>query len=144
MKRDGDRPMLGASSSTLGVRTPGGAGIPDIMPDPDGNVAPGTGGMSVSPSVMDLVARLPPTFIPKRLRALVPDARGSNNVCVWRMGEGPFAPAPVTDRLSLRPDPADPGHGFLEPATTLALQQYVHAIVATRDSWVVDEEAEAP
>lgn len=132
--------MLGSSSSTLGVRVPGGLGIPDIVPDSDGHVSPGTGGMSVSPSIRQLPLRL----IPRRLNSLVPGAIGNNNLFVWRTGEGPFAPGPVADRLVLRPDPRGPGHGFVEPAQRMPLEEYVLAIQATRDQWVVDEELEQP
>lgn len=141
MKQDAGRPMLGASGSTLGVRTPGGAGRPDIEPDEEGHVWPATGGMSVSPSLRDLLARLPARMIPQRLRHLAPKAAGSNHVLVWRMGEGPFVAAPLTDRLALRPDPEDSSHGFVEPGRRMSLEAYAGAVAATRDEWVVDEEA---
>ncbi len=143
MKEKDGKPMLGASGSTLGVRSPGGAGKPDIAPDAAGNVIPGTGGMSVSPSVRQLLDRLPPGLIPRRLKPLAPDAVGSNNIFVWRMGEGPFAAANITTRLALRPDPQDAGHGLIEPAGPMPLEEYVSALAATRDEWTVDEEVES-
>jgi hypothetical protein len=144
MKNDGGRPMLGSSSTTLGVRLPGSSSDPDIVPGPDGDVSPGTGGMSVSPSLTDLLERLPPTFIPKRLQPLVPDAAGSNNLTAWRMGQGSFVAAAVTELLALRPDPDEPQHGFVEPASLMALDEYVSALHVTQSAWVVDEEVQEP
>ena len=61
MLPEGDHPKLGASARTLGVRVPR-----DIEPDQNGDVQPGSRGMSVAPSLRDL----PVEWVPKRLKHL--------------------------------------------------------------------------
>ena len=85
-KADDERPLVGDSSTCLGVRVP-----TDIEPTADGSVHPGTGGMSVNPSLADC----PPHLVPKRLRHLMPEARSSERNFVWRIGERPFVRGPV-------------------------------------------------
>jgi hypothetical protein len=129
MEGDNQKPRLGASATTLGVR-------PEVdIPVDAGTVHPGTGGMSVSPSLQEL----PPHRIPERLRSFVPNARGKNTLIVWRMGDGAFAAGPVAERLQLRPDPAGTSHGFVEPEVRMSLSEYQEALHATRDLWEVDE-----
>jgi hypothetical protein len=133
MKADGNRPMLGASASTLGIRPQ-----VDIHPDNAGRVHPQTGGLSVSPSL----STIPLRFLPRRLHesGVQPGSFGSNSVSVWDMGEGAFETGAVSEQLNLRPDPANPTrHGFVEPATTMLLDEYADAVSATRDLWTVDE-----
>src|SRR6478672_7615160 len=99
------RPKIGTEPNCLGTRV--GTDRPDIVPDADGTVRPGTGGLSVSPAP----DRLPPHLIPKRLLRLFPGAKGSNNkpaLIPWRMGDGPFVDGPVTDDLVFRLDPVSP------------------------------------
>ena len=90
--------------------------------------------MSVVPTWRDL----PSYRIPRRLRALVPDAAGKDEDVIWRLGEGPFAPGAITAELSLRPDRTT--HGLIEPAGAMTLDQYRAALAATRDSWQIDED----
>lgn len=130
MKKDGAKPLLGASATALGVRAPG-----DIVPDAQGQVIPGTSGMSVSPTL----AALPDQFIPMRLRPLVPSAYGRNTLHVWSHGEGSFAAESVAPGLQLRPDPRDARHGFVEPDSIVSLEEYRDAISATQDNWTIDE-----
>jgi hypothetical protein len=126
MRADGGKPLVGTGSKCLGVR-PG-----EIPVDEGGLVHPGTGGMSVAPSWPEL----PHHLIPKRLRQLVPKASGTGNFTVWKMGDGPFVASPVSPDLVLRPDPKDPDrHGFVEPARSMTLDEYLAALAATRDSW---------
>ena len=66
MKQDSGKPLIGESSLTLGVRTAGDRGRLDIVPDVEGKVAPGTGGMSVSPSVRQLLDRLLPWVVDEK------------------------------------------------------------------------------
>ena len=106
-----DKPVVGQSGTTLGVRIG-----TDITPDPGGQVLPGTGGMSVSPSMRTL----PPQLVPRRLRALVPTARGKDYLHVWRMGTGAFAHGPVAAGLQLAPD--RPGHGTVQPDQPMTAQ----------------------
>ncbi len=128
MLPDGAYPKLGPSASTLGVRVP-----VDIGPDQNGDVHPGTHGMSVAPSLRDL----PVHRVPKRLKHLREGAAGSDSAKVWRHGEGAFAVAPVAPHLVLQPDRAD--HGTVAPDAVMPLAQYEAAITETRPGWVIDE-----
>jgi len=130
MKDADGKPIVGEGPTDLGVRVPA-----DIQPNTAGNVVPGTGGMSVAPSLADL----PTHRLPKRLQTLVPDARGVDTNIVWRLGEGDFVAGAVADGLQLRLDPNRARHGFVEPASPVALEEYRAALAATRDAWVVDE-----
>src|SRR5947199_64430 len=89
---DGDRPRIGPTASTLGARLGPPSSGGDIPVADDGTVAPGTGGISVAPSL----ETLPLHRLPKRVRPRIPGARGNDNLVVWKMGEGPFEAGPVT------------------------------------------------
>ena len=128
MTVDGGRPRVGPSARMLGVRVPD-----DISPDATGVVRPGTGGMSVAPAWRDLPAHR----IPARLRHLAPDARGKNEDACWRMGQGPFQAGPLSPDLHLLPD--RPGHGVVEPARSMGLDEFQRALAATRDEWEIEE-----
>jgi len=130
MKDADGKPTVGDGPTDLGVRVPA-----DVQPDTSGKIAPGTGGMSVAPSLADL----PTHRLPKRLQALVPDARGVDTNVIWRMGEGDFFAEAITDDLQLRLDPERERHGFVEPVSPVALEEYRAALAATRDAWVRDE-----
>jgi hypothetical protein len=132
MKETDGKPTIGASATGLGVRV-----NKDIHPDDTGRVHPETGGMSVSPSLKDLPIQL----IPRRLRHLVPRAAGSNSHRVWKMGEGPFAPAEVAPNLELRPDPLKTRHGFIEPSRIVSIDDFQTSLAATQDEWVIEEGA---
>ena len=127
-KAEDDKPLVARSAAGLGVRIP-----TDIAPAENGAVLPKSGGMSVAPSLKDLPLQL----IPRRLRALVPDATGRNSGFVWTMGAGPFEEGPVAENLMLRPDRTD--HGTVQPAQTMPLQTYEESLAATRDQWGLDE-----
>jgi len=128
MTPEGDRPKVGPSARTLGVRVPG-----DIAA-PGGQVSPGTGGMSVAPAWRDL----PPWRIPKRLIHLAPSAAGKGEDACWRMGDGPFEASAVSEGLALRPD--KPKHGVIEPAVPMTLDGYQTTLAATQDLWRIDED----
>ena len=128
MTREGDRPKVGPTGRTLGVR------VPADIPATDGLVRPETGGMSVVPAWRDLKTHR----IPRRLRHLAPDARGPNEDACWVMGQGPFGPGPVADGLTLRP--TSPDHGLVEPSESMLLDHYQTSLAATRDAWCIDEE----
>src|SRR5438128_3222372 len=107
MLADGALPKLGSTAKTLGVRvSPSEDG--DIPVKSDGTVCPGTGGMSVAPSLRDL----PGHRIPRRLKPAIAYARGSNSLFCWKMGEGPFECGTLTHGLNLRPDLNQASHGF--------------------------------
>ena len=128
MEQEGDYPMIGDTSNRLGVR-PG----TDLPVDGNGKVRPGTGGMSVAPDLRSL----PYFLIPKRLRSLVPKARGSNARRCWKTGEGPFEPGNVAKGLTLRPD--SPNHGVVEPDESTSLAAFQVALAAMREFWVDGE-----
>jgi hypothetical protein len=131
MLADGDKPQIGPSAKTLGARVPD-----DIAPDANGKVHPHTGGMSV----VSAWCLLPVHRVPRRLKDKFPRAAGSNALCCWRPGEGPFTAGPIGDRLVFRPDPDKPTrHGFVEPAEAMELAAYQAALAATQDQWVIDE-----
>jgi hypothetical protein len=130
MFSDGGKPRISPSKG-LGVRVP---------PDPNadivvqsGTVQPATGGMSVAPEWR----ALPFFLVPKRLISLYPGARGSDSLCCWRMGTGPFQDDPLAERLRLRVDGSD--HGLVEPDQPMPLVEYQNALKATQDQWRVDE-----
>jgi hypothetical protein len=130
------KPVVAASADGLGVRlppTPSSTLEPDIIPDANGMVNPGIGGMSVAPDWR----KLPDHRIPERLRPLVPRARGKKkSLRIWKMGEGDFAAGPVAPNLLLRLDPDNPDiHGFVEPEQEMNVKEYQDALAATRDSW---------
>jgi hypothetical protein len=133
MEADKDRPVIGRGPISLGVRVDG--KNPDVSPE-DGFVFPGGGGMSVAPTLREL----PEHRIPKRLRHLVPEARGKDVPFVWRMGDGPFDLAPVAPRLQLRPDRGNIHHGVIEPDERMRLEEYEQALAATQNEWTVEEQ----
>jgi len=136
MLADGDRPQVGPTALTLGVRLPPDEHA-DIAVNAEGLVEPRTGGMSVAPAWR----LLPLHRIPRRLCAKFPRAAGKNALFLWRMGEGPFIEGPLGDHLFLRPDPAKPDrHRLVEPVVPMPVGQYQAALGATRDQWAIDEE----
>lgn len=130
MRMADGRPEVGQAGNLLGVRV--GAGESDDIPEENGYVQPGMGGMSVSPSL----ETLPPHRIPRRLRSRFPDATGSNRLHCWAMGEGAFVRGRLVEHLVLRPDPEAPErHGFVEPEQRMPVGEYEAAITATRNQW---------
>lgn len=133
------QPEVGRAKNMLGVLV--GPGAEDDIREHGGQVSPGTGGMSVSPTQDTL-----PLFrIPKRLREKYPDrfpeATGKNSHHCWSMGEGEFHAGPFAPDLVFRPDPDDAEkHGFVEPERETSVQEYEEAITATRPQWTRWEE----
>jgi hypothetical protein len=129
MKRDADGlPTVAQSGSGLGVRP----GI-DVDVDAQGNVLVNGKGMSVSPEwrVISIVR------IPRRLRHIVPGARGSNNTFCFRTGDGPFQQGAFAQGLDLVPD--TPTHGCIAPSQPVPLAQYQDDLAVSRPQWQVDE-----
>ncbi len=133
-----DKPEVGSGRNMLGVRSAP-DGNPDVV-EVNGQVPVAAGGMSVN---MCLCA-MPPLMVPRRLRDIVPGAKnsGDDGRRVWRMGQGPFVSSLVSENLTLRtdPDPDKPGHGFVEPARSMALSNYQNALASTQNEWLVDEQ----
>lgn len=120
MTPDADRlPVVGRHSRALGVRVPG-----DVTPQPDGRVAPGGGGMSVSPSTL---WNLPHH---RRPRPLGRGSTGPSGDVVYVL------PALSSPALVVRLDPGRPDkHALIEPAELMPLGDYEIALVATRSRW---------
>jgi hypothetical protein len=129
MRKDDDGfPTLQQSASALGVRP----GV-DVDLDAQGSVLVNRNGMSVNPAwrVMSIFRIL------KRLRNIVPGARGSNHTFCFRTGTGPFQQGAFAAGLTLEPDSAT--HGNVAPAQVVPLAQYETDLAATRPDWLVDE-----
>lgn len=135
MKRDqaDGLPVVGStSSSELGARP----GV-DVSIDAAGNVVLDLTGMSVAPEwrMLDFPR------IPKRLRSLVPGARGSNATACYAMGAGSFTRGWVASGLELIPDdgPSPVRHGVIAPLEAKAFAEYQQSLEATRSNWRIDE-----
>jgi hypothetical protein len=132
MTNDNGKPLVANTARGLGVRF--GDGPHDDIPiDADGNVHSGKG-MSVVPAWRLLKFHR----IPRRLRSKVPQATGKPEDACWRMGEGPFSDGPVAMHLTLITESSE--HGVVSPDAAIPSVTFVEALVATRDSWVVDED----
>ena len=129
---DADTPLMGRSGRRLGVRVPPDP-HPDITPDEHGNIGPGMGGMSVSPSV----ATLPRHRVPVRLKHLRSDATGDDRDACFRLGDVEFKNGRISEDLVLRMTSAT--HAVMEPIRTMTLGEYEAALEATQKDWVIDE-----
>ncbi len=87
---------------------------------PDDLVFPKQGGMSVSPD--------DPWNLPEHRRP--PEFQGVGRDPVWIIDETQLGPD-----LMYRPDPHQPGHGFVEPAFSMTLAEYQDALAQTQASW---------
>src|SRR6266436_6908014 len=101
------------SQTSLGVRP----GI-DVDLDALSNVLVNGKGMSVAPNWRNISRNR----IPKRLRLIVPGARGSNNTFCFRTGDGAFVQGAFANGLTLEPDSAT--HGNVAPARVVPLATY--------------------
>ena len=129
MKKDDDGlPRVEQSASGLGVRS----GV-DVDISHQGELIANRKGMSVSPDWRTMTI----FRVPKRLRAFVSGARGSDNTYCFRSGTGPFRQGAFADGLVLEPD--SPRHGVIAPIQAVPLAQYENDLAATRDGWQVDE-----
>ena len=137
MLADGHRPRVGDGDDMLGVRT----GI-DVKPDNAGNVAPGKG-MSVGRAWHEL----PFKRIPRRLEDKMPNGfpipMGSNETCIWQMGDGPFADGDLENGLRLRV--TQPKHAQIEPGAVMPLVELQKRLAGTVDAWhPIDEDSDCP
>ncbi len=131
MFAEGDKPKVGSGSKMLGVRVSPDPNL-DLPVNVNGNVSPRSGGMSVAPDWKDL----PSFLIPKRLIDLYPDARGSNQLVLWTMGDGAFQTGAFANDLDFRQDPNDSNvHGLVEPAREMKIAEFQAALAATQDQW---------
>ena len=123
-KEDDNLPLIGPTSTTLGVRP-----STDVDLDAQSNVLVNGKGMSVAPNWRDINVNR----VPRRMRVIVPGARGSNNTFCFRMGNGAFMQGPVAPGLTLEPD--SPRHGNVAPAQVVPLATYERDLAATRPEW---------
>ena len=138
-------PAIGPTGRTLGARVPP-AEVIDVLPDargevgPDRFIGPARQGMSVSPDI----ASLPLNRVPKRLRWLVPGARGKNEDVVFCMGAFGFTRTTLDDALEFVPDDGDRAaqHGVIQPATARELESFQAALARTQEGWHIDEPKE--
>ena len=110
------KPQLGSSARTLGVRL----GIDVPATDGADVVQVGTGGMSVSPD--------DPLNLPTYRRP--PEFSGTGADPVWFLEDADLGPV-----LLFRPDPVNPGHGFVESASPITADEYRQALEATQPLW---------
>jgi len=114
-------PTLGRSRRQLGVCEPP-SPDPDIIPDEQSRVNPGTGGLSVAPdSVWNLPNHRRPRYLGNGSSGPVADR-------VYLIHE-----ASLPGSLSLRRD--KPLHALIEPALLMPLQEYEGALGSTRPQW---------
>jgi hypothetical protein len=128
-------PVVGDRSKELGVRVPPNPSA-DIDVNPKTNLVVLNGsGMSVAENWRLLL----PHLIPKRLSAIIADAKGRGSLTVYRLGDGPFVPGPLASGLELVLKVHDPGMGNVVPDTAVSVTQFQAQLAATRNQWVVDE-----
>jgi hypothetical protein len=111
-------PSVGAHARCLGVRP--GIDVPAILPGD--TVKPGQGGLSVSPhDPMNLpYFRRPPEF------------QGNGKDPVWACDDSQLGPD-----LVYRPDPSRSGHGFIEPAHPMTLDDFQQELTRTQAIWAI-------
>ena len=106
--------------------------------DDAGNVKMNRKGMSVAPASRDL----PHFRIPERLKPLMPNATGADNLYCFTMGSGAFQDGPLAPGLDLKTDSPTHGvvtHGVVAPQRSVSLARFQSDLAATRDQWVIDE-----
>lgn len=115
MQADGERPRVGDSARALGVRVDG--ANPDVIPDTDGNVHPGSG-MSVSPD--------DPLNLPSHRRPQ--EFLGTGKDPIWQMEHHGL-------QTTLAYRPTSITHGQVEPDQAMSLNDYRLELAETQDSW---------
>lgn len=135
MKAASGQPIVGSGRAELGARVPSSSSTPDVTPDGTGQVHPGGGGMSVSPTLR----QVPPFLLPRRLKTQLGlrEAKAPDDWQVFRLGSGLFQAGAVGPDLILRPDRDD--HGVIEPARVVSVPDYQACLASTKDAWTVDE-----
>lgn len=117
-----EKPEVAPTSRALGARP--GIDVPAVAADD--LIRPGEGGASVSPD--------DPLNLPSFRRP--PEFKGTGRDPVWSLSLADLGPD-----LTYRPDPTNPGHGFLEPARPMTFAEYQRALAQTCDLW---RKVEAP
>lgn len=109
-------PELGESARTLGIRP----GIDVLATRPTDPVPCGQGGLSVSPD--------DPMGLPVHRRPVA--FQGTGRDPVWSIEEKSLG-----SDLAFRSDPGNARHGFIEPARTMTLNEFQHALRQTESLW---------
>ena len=112
---DPSLPGCAQDARSLGVRAPR-----DVKPDDDGNVHPGTGGMSVSPD--------DPSKLAQHRRPELLGGTGKDPVFS-------ISSDCLGTYLFFREDLEDPRHGFVEPMSVVELYVYRRALCDTAPTW---------
>jgi hypothetical protein len=133
MLKEGNHPLVAARKKALGVVIPGGDARPDVHPDKEDRVEPGGGGMSVYSDWQ----KLPYYRIPKRLKGVVADAAGQDDLYIWKLREVPFVAGPLNSRLRICCE--DEEHGLVEPNFRMLIDDFQDALAGTRLDWVIEE-----
>jgi hypothetical protein len=122
MRKDLDgRPVVASSTSFLSpARGLGVRPIVDIPVDDDGYVEPGLDGMSVAQGSAD--------YLPDHRRPTA--LGGESDDPLWRIEE-----EEIGEALNYRLDEPPPGHGVIEPAWRMTLEEYELGLAETRDAW---------
>jgi hypothetical protein len=122
MRMDPDgRPLVASSTSLLSpARGLGVRPLVDISVDDDGYVEAGLDGMSV--------AQDSPDYLPDHRRPTA--LGGESDDPLWQIDEDEIGEA-----LNYRLDEPPPGHGVIEPARRMTLEEYELALAETRDAW---------
>jgi hypothetical protein len=128
-------PVVGDKSKELGVRVPPNPSADIDVDDATGLVVLNGKGMSVAADWRDL----PYHLIPKRLKAIVADARGSDNIRCYRIGTGPFAMGDVTAELVMMLKSGKTRAGNICPSGSVSVVEFQSLLAATRVDWVEDE-----
>ncbi len=112
-------PEVGPTARTLGVRTGDRAPHHDVAAIlPTDTVAPDAGGMSVAPN--------DPANLPKNRRPASMGGTGSDPV--WEIDDSELG-------AELRFSQDSVTHGVIEVKDETTLDEYEHALAATRDKW---------
>ncbi len=114
-------PVVGPTRRSLGAKIPD-----DIVPDANGEVHPGAGGMSTAPgSIWNLPHH-------RRPRGMGRGSTGPPGDWVFSATEGQL----VNPALLVRRDPRRPAkHALVEPRHSMQLNRYQGALAATRPQW---------
>jgi hypothetical protein len=113
-------PLVGRSARQLGIRLGR-----DVVPNDQGFVVPGGGGMSVATgSHWNLPAH-------RRPRMMGRGSSGNPSDCVYRVA----LPFEVRFALEVREDDPEKHHALVEPGVPMTVSSFEGALAETRSAW---------
>lgn len=112
MVEEAGKPKINASARALGARPK-----VDIPVGADDMIHPNTGGVSVSPSPQDLPAHRRP-----------PELGGTGKDPIWSINTDDLGP-------NLQYVPDKPGHGTIQPTTSMSFEEYQKELAKTNSKW---------